>query len=295
MIVDKPLVSIALCTYNGEKYITGQLDSIINQDYPNLEIIIIDDKSTDDTVNILKSFQEKHNIIKLFVNQANIGFNKNFKKALDNCSAEYIAIADQDDIWFPEKISVLMNGIKDNLLFYHDSEYIDESGIRSGKTTRSHHRFVNGDCSKNLLYYNCISGHASLIRKELINLTPKFSEKLYYDWWLAYTAACTGRIDYTTEILVKHRKHPASSTGKDKTDPKALRVEHLNLFVKHALTPESLRRLVTNLLSGYAELKQKKFSKNLFHLLITNYKGLFYIRKRSLLSQLKLIIKESSV
>jgi glycosyltransferase involved in cell wall biosynthesis len=294
MIADRTLVSIALCTYNGEKYLAKQLDSIFTQDYLNLEVIVVDDCSMDNTLNILKEYQKRHNNLQLIINDRNLGFNQNFKKALSLCRADYIAIADQDDIWFKDKISLSMQHIGDNLMLYHDSEYIDNNGLSLHKSTSSHHRFVAGNCAQNLIYYNCISGHACLIKRDLLTLTPPFDHLLYYDWWLAYTAACTGKINYITNKLVKHRKHDESSTKNDKTDPKSLRIIHLNLFKSHPLTPEPLAKLIDQLLIGYEELKHKNFSIKLFKSLLGNFKRLFYVRRRSFYSHFKMILKESS-
>lgn len=291
---NKPLVSIALCTFNGEKYLYEQLKSIVNQDYPNLEIIIVDDKSTDKTLEIINLFSQVNQNIKLFINETNIGFNRNFRKALKLCSAEYIAISDQDDIWMPEKISCLINNINDNLLIYHDSAYINNEGQLLNISTSTHHRFVLGNCATQLLYFNCISGHTCLIRKELLDLTPDFDKDLYYDWWLAYTAACTERINFVKDKLVKHRKHTESTTGNDKIDTRELRIVHLNLFLNHPLTPQPVSQLIKKLLSGYKELNDKSFSKKLFSVLISNRTALFFIRKRSYFSQIKFLIKESS-
>ncbi|KQR69683.1 glycosyltransferase family 2 protein [Pedobacter sp. Leaf176] len=290
----KPLVSIALCTYNGEKYLARQLDSILNQDYPNLEIIISDDISNDGTVKILEYYASKNHNIKFWVNKSNLGFNQNFKKAMDNCTADFIAIADQDDIWIENKITRLMERIGENLLIYHDSTYIDEQGKPTGKSTLSHHRFVNGKCAKNLLYFNCVSGHACLLKRELLTLTPDFPDAFYYDWWLAYTAACTGKINYITDKLVLHRKHLESSTGKDRTDAKLTRMAHLNLFSKHPQTPKNVKEFIKLLLNGYKELDTRNFSLKLFNTLLFNIKSLFYIRKRSAFSLIKLIYHESS-
>ncbi len=289
-----PLVSIALCTYNGEKYLAKQLDSIFNQNYPNLEVIVVDDCSTDKTLNILSTYQKRYSNLQLVLNDQNLGFNQNFKKALSLCTADYIAIADQDDIWLKDKISLSVQHIGDNLLLYHDSEYIDQNDQSLHKRTTSHHRFVSGNCAQNLIYYNCISGHACLIKRDLLKLSPPFDRSLYYDWWLAYTAACTGKINFITDKLVKHRKHDESSTKNDKTDPKALRIIHLNLFKSHPLTPEPLAKLIDQLLAGYEELKHKNFSTKLFSTLLMHARQLFFIRKRSFYSHFKMILKESS-
>lgn len=287
-----PLVSIALCTYNGEKYLNQQLNSIIHQTYPNLEIIIVDDASTDGTINIINSFQEKVPIIKLYKNEYNIGFNKNFKKSLDLCSADYIAIADQDDIWKPEKIEILLKNLGDNLLIYHDSEYIDNNGKPNGKSMRTYHRFVAGFCAKKLIYSNCVSGHASLLRKELIELSKGFNHCFYYDWWLAYTAACTGRINYIEQKLVQHRQHSESSTKLDFADARQTRIKQIKLYINHLLTPEPLRKLLQNLLDEYIKLNHKKFSFKLLWLLIINAPSLFYIRKKSIFTKISNILLE---
>src|SRR5258708_3925751 len=103
------LVSIALCTYNGEAYLKEQLDSLIDQTYPNCEIIIVDDCSKDGTVDILKQYANEYTQIKLYINTENLGYTKNFEKAIVLCNGEYIALCDQDDIWDKNKISIMID------------------------------------------------------------------------------------------------------------------------------------------------------------------------------------------
>ena len=97
-------VSVVMTTYNGELFLREQLDSILCQTYPIHELIVQDDCSTDNTVEIIKEYATRHPFIKLYVNEHNLGFNKNFKTAVMKATGDYVAIADQDDIWFPEKI-----------------------------------------------------------------------------------------------------------------------------------------------------------------------------------------------
>src|ERR1700709_1166359 len=122
------LVSIALCTYNGAAYLKEQLDTLVNQTYPNCEIICVDDCSTDNTVEILKQYTHSYPQIKLHINSKNLGYTKNFEKAIGLCSGEYIALCDQDDIWDKNKISIMSLLIGDNMLAYHDSAFVDENG-----------------------------------------------------------------------------------------------------------------------------------------------------------------------
>ena len=106
---------------------------------------------------MLEEFQKKDSRIQLFKNDKNLGFNLNFNKALSLTNGAYIAISDQDDIWDKEKIAFMLAHIHNDLLFYHDSVFIDENGRSTGKKMSDLHRFVKGNCEDFLLYHNCIS------------------------------------------------------------------------------------------------------------------------------------------
>ena len=118
-----------MCIYNGEKYLKEQLDSIINQTYTNIELIIVDDCSFDKSREIVKEYKKKYDFIKLFENDSNLGLVKNFEKSISLCTGEYIALSDQDDIWEYSKLEKLINIIeKENLdLVYCDSLMINEN------------------------------------------------------------------------------------------------------------------------------------------------------------------------
>ena len=110
----KKTVSVVMCTYNGEKYLREQMDSILAQTYPIHEIIVCDDCSTDGTMNILQEYATKFPFIKVHRNTRNKGCNQNFHDIFYQVSkkVDYIAISDQDDIWFPEKIGKLVQLIE---------------------------------------------------------------------------------------------------------------------------------------------------------------------------------------
>ena len=101
----KKTVSVVMCTYNGEKYLREQMDSILAQTYPIHDIIVSDDCSTDGTMNILQEYATKFPFIKVHRNTRNKGCNQNFHDIIE----DYIAISDQDDIWFPKKIGTEEN------------------------------------------------------------------------------------------------------------------------------------------------------------------------------------------
>src|SRR5579875_1624244 len=113
-----PLVSVVLTTYNGETYLREQLDSILAQTYPNIEVVAVDDRSTDGTANILHEYAAQYPNIKVFVNEVNLGFIKNFEKGCRLSTGEYIALCDQDDYWMPDKIKRKMESIGNHALIY---------------------------------------------------------------------------------------------------------------------------------------------------------------------------------
>ncbi|MDF1548305.1 MAG: glycosyltransferase family 2 protein [Bacteroidales bacterium] len=208
------LISIALATYNGEKFLAEFLDSVYSQSYQNIEVIAVDDCSTDETEEILAKYKNTHGL-KYEVNSENLGFIKNFEKVLSLCSGEYIALADQDDIWFPEKVATLLDNIGNHLLIHSDAILID---AKKNKIADSFTRFSNKKVRltsfKNLLFYNNVTGCTSMIKKELIQKALPFPDKIiYHDWWLALVAAKYGNIQYLQEPFLYYRQHDNVSGG----------------------------------------------------------------------------------
>lgn len=118
------MISIAMATYNGEKYLREQLDSILAQTVQDFELVVCDDCSTDSTVRILEEYVEKDARIKIFCNEQNLGFVKNFEKAISLCQGECIALSDQDDVWLPEHLQVLLENIGEKDLCGTDASQI---------------------------------------------------------------------------------------------------------------------------------------------------------------------------
>ncbi|TQV61723.1 MAG: glycosyltransferase [Sulfurovum sp.] len=116
----KNKISICLATYNGEKYLKEQLDSLLNQTLTPYEVIIQDDCSTDNTVEIAKQYTDKLNL-KIYVNEVNLGFTKNFESVLQKATGDLIAPCDQDDIWKPDKLEKLSGLIGKHSLIYANS------------------------------------------------------------------------------------------------------------------------------------------------------------------------------
>lgn len=216
-----PLISVVIASYNGERYIREQLDSILQQTYPNLEIIIIDDKSKDGTLEILKEYaatETPGRIIKLVSNDVNLGYVKNFEKGFLLANGSLIAPSDQDDVWHKSKISVLYDNITDHEIIYCNSELIDENGKSIGKKM--------SDIRRQRGYHDCLMytigswapGHAMLITKELIHRAAPFPVVMSHDLWLGFVATCKGAIRYLDTPLVYYRQHTSNVFGAIKSE-----------------------------------------------------------------------------
>ena len=202
-----PLVSIAMCTYNGEQFLREQLDSLINQDYKNYELVIVDDCSTDATYSILEEYAEKYSYIELHRNTTNLGFKKNFEKALGLCNGVYIALCDQDDIWYPNKVSAHLKHIGNYSLVYSEVELIDKKGQKLDEDFPSVN-LLEGKCHLSLLFGNCVTGHASMIRKNLLrDALPIPPGVNLHDQWIAFVAASSQGIKKIPKTLSLYRKH----------------------------------------------------------------------------------------
>tara|TARA_R110002124_G_scaffold85141_8_gene221059 strand:+ start:71 stop:1036 length:966 start_codon:yes stop_codon:yes gene_type:complete len=209
---NSPLVSIAMCVYNGARYLEAQLESILCQTYSNIELVVIDDCSTDNSYEILNQFATKHSNITLQRNQVNIGYVKNFEKALKACQGEFIALSDQDDIWCSHKIQKQMDAIGSNILVYHDSQFMNEDGSKISKRMSNIINMVEGENPNKLLLFNSISGHSCLFHKNLLYYILPLESDYFHDHWLGYVAMNVGSVSYLPEILVQYRQHEHSST-----------------------------------------------------------------------------------
>lgn len=205
-----PLVSIAVCIFNGEKHLCLQLDSIFKQDYKNIEVIAIDDCSTDTSPSILESYAKKFPHLKIYRNETNLGYVKNFEKAINLCSGQYIALSDQDDIWHKEKISKQVAEIGDHILIYHDSEFIDEDGKSMNQKMSDILNLYEGSSPLPFVFMNSVSGHTILFNRSLIQYALPFNQSFFHDWWLAFVACNVGSIKLIDYPLVQYRQHKNS-------------------------------------------------------------------------------------
>lgn len=201
-------VSVVMATYNGGKYLKEQLDSIINQTYPIYEIIIQDDCSTDGTKAILEDYACKHENIKLFFNKQNLGFNENFKSAVKHATGDYVAIADQDDVWFNNKIERQVEQI--------GNCNICSSFLRRGMSLETSIQDCNRAGFEHILFNNLL-GHTFLCKTSFVQDDKNWMPHVWYDWGLAINAFLNGNLTIVEEPLCWHRIHPDEVTWRKAT------------------------------------------------------------------------------
>ena len=213
------MISVAIATFNGEYFLDEQIQSILNQTLKPTEIIVCDDCSTDNTVEILEKYNRK-GVLTYHINSTRLGLIDNFKKAVSLCDTEnYISLSDQDDIWLPEKLetcAAAMMAIENKQLpcmVYSDLIFVDSKKRILNKSFRNE----AGQDSythnlESLLFNNFVNGCTVLINKPLRILFDSTLSEIYFnhDGWLALLAFSFGKVKNISQPLVFYRKHESN-------------------------------------------------------------------------------------
>ena len=207
------LVSIVLATYNGEKYLAEQLQSLFQQTYANIEIIAVDDCSSDKTVEILNEHAKNHRNMKVFVNDHNLGFIKNFERGCSLSNGNYIAFCDQDYYWDKNKIKKMAEAIGDHWLIYCDSMVCDENLKSKEIRVSSLVNYRSWNNCLQLAVFCRIYAHAMFFKRALFKAAYPFLEVIPPDWWLPYLSTFHGGMKYLDEPLVMYRQHASNVSG----------------------------------------------------------------------------------
>lgn len=210
-----------MATYNGAKYLKEQLDSILSQTIQASEIVVCDDCSTDETWDILCDYARNYSNFKIIKNDKNIGFMRNFEKAIYHCTGDYIALSDQDDIWLPNHLQVLIKGLGNKILSVGDAELIDSHGNKSGHNISYYENldFIpEDDIDKAyfiLFYRNPYQGASMLFRKDFLDKALPIPEGVqYHDTWFSLLACFDGGCQPLKETVTLYRRHDKAVTGK---------------------------------------------------------------------------------
>ncbi len=224
------LIGILMATYNGEKYISEQIDSILNQTYKNWQLLIHDDGSSDRTVEIvkeyIKTYPEKILLIEDGIKCG--GAKENFAHLMqtvkDNFSFDYIMFSDQDDVWLPNKIEVSLKKIKQleikwgkdiPLLVYTDLKVVDKNLKLINKSLWKYQKVDPSHNTLNrILLQNIVTGCTMLINRKALDLSLPIPEKaVMHDWWIALVVSVFGKMDYLNIPTVLYRQHGRNDIG----------------------------------------------------------------------------------
>jgi glycosyltransferase involved in cell wall biosynthesis len=230
-------ISVALCTYNGARYIRAQLESILSQQVPDLEIVVSDDGSSDGTVDVVRDVQgQAHQSsaargprIRVIENETPLGIAANFEQAIAACSRGVIALSDQDDIWHPGRLKALVDRIEADdaiALLHSNARMVDENGGLLGYRLSDAIHFTesevalvhSGNGFDVLLRRNVVTGATSVIRSELASRAFPTPEGWLHDEWLAIMAAVTARFDFLDIDSIDYRQHGNNQIGQLRPD-----------------------------------------------------------------------------
>jgi|GEM_PF-732012 glycosyltransferase involved in cell wall biosynthesis len=212
--MSNPMVSIVMATYNGEKFLREQIESILSQLYYPFEFIVFDDCSTDGSPGILEEYQVQGKL-RVFRNESNLGYVKNFERAIQAAKGELIALADQDDVWDPSKLHRLTQQIGQHLLIHSDARLIDENGFEIASSfEESASKMTIPHNMTEAILNGFVTGCTCLFKRQLLDLALPFPEKLYiHDKWLGVLAFSNGGLTYLKEPLIDYRQHIQNNIG----------------------------------------------------------------------------------
>lgn len=221
--MDKIKYTVIICTYNGEKYISKQLESILAQTRPVDEIIVSDDSSTDKTVQCVRKILKKSEIpYFISVNEKNMGVVRNFYEATKRATGDYIFLCDQDDIWMNNKISVFDNYIIRStpcpLMIFSDGLLINAFDQISKKRLWEEVNFEpkklkHRSIMQLLLNHNFVTGSASAVSRNLTKELDNVPDDWLHDSWLAILAASRNSLAFIPEVTYYYRIHDSNVVG----------------------------------------------------------------------------------
>lgn len=223
-----------MCTFNGARFLSAQLESIAAQDRPPDELVICDDGSSDETLVVIRDFERRFKIrTVLVVNGKNLGSTRNFEQAIRLCQCQVVALADQDDVWYPHKLRrieevFLRSGERRSaehgdapVAVFSDAELIDTNDRsldgrlwRAMRFTVAEQRSVQcGETIRVLLKHPVVTGATMAFRRELFDLLTPLPSMEIHDRWISFLLAACGRVVAVHEPLMQYRCHAGQQIG----------------------------------------------------------------------------------
>ena len=213
---DNPFVSVLIPTYNSVEFVEDTVRSIINQTYKNIEIIIVDDASTDGTVEILKKLEKEEKRIKLFLNEKNLGITDNMNNGIMKCEGKYIAILDGDDWAYPYRIEEQVKVMEKDSEVVLCSGYMDICDEDLEIQTTRTYPLKDAEIRRAMVRYDPISHTTSMWRRDALLKTTLYSKNfpICRDYDLIVRISEFGKYENVPKALIKYRVRKNSETGK---------------------------------------------------------------------------------
>ena len=228
------MISVCLATYNGEKYVKEQIESILSQLSANDEVIVSDDHSKDNTITIINSLQDKR--IKIVMNNKQSGVAHSFENALLHAAGDFIFLADQDDIWAENKIKIVVEQLEKYDCALHNAQLIDYQGGKIDKDLFSIYNTRTGYFQN--LIRNTFVGCCMAFRKELLkHVLPIPSQITMHDMWIALLAEKKGNTILIEDKLIYYRRHEnnASTTSNKSKFSKYYQLKYRLVMLYHTI------------------------------------------------------------
>jgi glycosyltransferase involved in cell wall biosynthesis len=219
-----PGISIAMCTFNGERFLNAQLESIAAQSRLPDELAVCDDGSSDGTRELIEGFAFHAPFpVKLVVNERNLGSTQNFEQAISLCRYDLVALADQDDVWYQHKLKRIENVFSSDkiALAFSDADIIDGDSQpinyrlwnRVSFDSVKQRQFADGQALQVLLRHPIVTGATMAFRRKFFHFIQPIPANDIHDRWISFLLACVGRIAVIPEPLMQYREHDEQQEG----------------------------------------------------------------------------------
>lgn len=238
------MIDVVIATYNGEKYLKEQLDSILGQTYKDIHIICRDDGSTDRTVDIIREYEAEYpEIVSLITDDVKCGSScSNFMQALKHTTAEYVMFSDQDDYWLKDKIRHTLDrmktiesrvGCNKPVLVFGSYQPVDEKLNPLKDNIKSRQEAAYKLDFTNLLVQNYVHGCLMMVNRTLADMMGDYNKHiLMHDWWGALIAAGGGAVEHIDEVMMLYRQHGDNVVG-------SVNVKSFQYRMRKVLDPET--------------------------------------------------------
>lgn len=203
------IISVCIATFNGENYIEEQVTSVLSQLSEDDEIVVSDDGSTDMTIEIIKNLNDKR--IRVYNNDMKHGYIWNFENALRKAMGDVIFLCDQDDIWKPGKVKVVMQALKDHDIVLHDAEIVDKDGIPIGALYSDSLHQRKGFWSN--LWKTRWLGCCMAFRRNVLEYALPFPQHIVgHDGWISTVGLAKFDYAYLSDVLMSYRRHDSNAS-----------------------------------------------------------------------------------